>query len=151
MGRVWVLLTMCFLETVVRGFYGIFYGGEENQGGNPNRGESAPFNLSPQLNRPAGVGNFQPDPFFANGAPTGGVTVGYPLNVFNGFPVSSLQFRSLATNFRNPMVQEWNLSIQQELPGQMALELGYEGNHQSHQLLQPDRMPARTFLQPTRR
>jgi outer membrane receptor protein involved in Fe transport len=27
-------------KTVIRGFYGIFYGGEENQGGNPNRGES---------------------------------------------------------------------------------------------------------------
>ena len=80
-------------KTVIRGFFGIFYGGEENQGGNPNRGESAPFNVSPQLNRPAGVGSFQPDPFFANGAPTGGVTIGYPLNVFNGFPVSSLQFR----------------------------------------------------------
>ena len=34
-------------KTVVRGSYGIFYGGEENQGGNPNRGESAPFNESP--------------------------------------------------------------------------------------------------------
>ncbi len=42
-------------KTVFRGFYGIFYGGEENQGGNPNRGESAPFNLSPQLNRPGSV------------------------------------------------------------------------------------------------
>jgi hypothetical protein len=125
-------------RTVIRGFYGIFYGGEENQGGNPNRGESAPFNLSPQLNRPAGVGSFQPDPFFANGAPTGGVSVGYPLNVFNGFPVSSLQFRSVATNFRNPMVQEWNLSVQHELPGQMVAQVGYQGNHQAHQLLQPD-------------
>ncbi len=125
-------------KTVIRGFYGIFYGGEENQGGNPNRGESAPFNESPQLNRPAGVGSFQPDPFFANGSPVGGVSVGYPTNVFTGFPVSSLQFRELAPDFRNPMVQEWNLAIQQELPGQMALELGYEGNHQSHQLLQPD-------------
>jgi Carboxypeptidase regulatory-like domain len=47
-----------FPKTVLRGFYGIFYGGEENQGGDPNRGESAPFNLSPQLNRPAGVGSF---------------------------------------------------------------------------------------------
>ncbi len=36
------------------------------------------------------------------------------------------------------MVNEWNLSVQHELPGQMALEVGYEGNHQSHQLLQPD-------------
>ncbi|MCU1235833.1 MAG: TonB-dependent receptor, partial [Candidatus Solibacter sp.] len=33
-------------KMVVRLGYGIFYGGEENQGGNPNRGESAPFNIS---------------------------------------------------------------------------------------------------------
>jgi hypothetical protein len=125
-------------KTVVRGFFGIFYGGEENQGGNPNRGESAPFNQSPQLNRPNGVGPFQPDPLMGNGLTTGGISVGYPSNVFTGFPVSSLQFRSIAQDFRNAMVQEWNLAIQEELPGQMALEVGYEGNHQSHQLFQPD-------------
>jgi hypothetical protein len=125
-------------KTVIRGFYGIFYGGEENQGGNPNRGESAPFNESPSLNRPAGVSSFQPDPLLGNGQPTGAISVGYPVNVFTGAPLSSLQFRSVAEDFRNPMVQEWNFAVQQELPGQMALELGYEGNHQSHQLLQPD-------------
>src|SRR5581483_10899507 len=127
-----------FPKTVIRGAYGAFYGGEENQGGNPNRGEAAPFNLSPQLNRPQGVGTFQPDPLFANGNPTGGVSVGYPLNVFNGFPVSSLQFREVAPDFINPLVQKWNLSVQQELPGQMALEVNYTGNHGSHQLQQPD-------------
>jgi hypothetical protein len=125
-------------KTVIRGAYGMFFGGEENQGGSPNRGESVPFNSSPQLNRPADVGNFQPNPYFAGGAWTGGVSGGYPLNVFTTLPVSSLQFRSVATNFRNPLVHKWNLSVQQELGGSMALEVGYQGNHSAHQLLQPD-------------
>ena len=125
-------------KTVIRGSFGIFYGGEENQGGNPNRGESAPFNESPQFNRPNGVNQFQPDPLMANGNPTMGISVGFPANPFSGTPVSSLALREIAPDFRNGMVQEWNLSIQHELPGQMALEVGYLGNHQSHQLYQPD-------------
>jgi len=125
-------------KTVVRGFYGIFYGGEENQGGNPNRGESAPFNESPQLNRPNGVTEFQPDPLMANGSAIGGLSVGFPVNVFTGYPVSSLAFREVAQDFDNPMVQEWNLSVQHQFSSDLALEVGYLGNHQSHQLLQPN-------------
>jgi hypothetical protein len=128
-------------KTVIRAAYGIFYGGEEQQGGNPNRGESAPFNESPQLNRPAGVSQFAPDPFFANGNATGGITVGYPQTVFTTFPVSSLQFREVSNDFLNPMVQKWNVTVQQELGGSMALEVGYQGNHSSHQLFQPDDNP----------
>ncbi len=128
-------------KTVIRAAYGIFYGGEEQQGGNPNRGESAPFNESPQLNRPGGVSQFSPDPYFANGAATGGVSVGYPATVFTTYPVSSLQFREVANDFLNPMVQKWNFAIQQDLGHQMALEVGYQGNHSSHQLFQPDDNP----------
>lgn len=128
-------------KTVIRAAYGIFYGGEEQQGGNPNRGESAPFNESPQLNRPAGVSQFEPDPYFANGAAIGGITIGYPQTVFTTYPVSSLQFREVANDFRNPMVQKWNVTVQRELGYQTALEVGYQGNHQSHQLFQPDDNP----------
>jgi hypothetical protein len=128
-------------KTVIRAAYGIFYGGEEQQGGNPNRGESAPFNESPQLNRPGGVSQFDPDPFFANGAATGGVSIGYPATVFTTYPVSSLSFREVANDFLNPMVQKWNFAIQQDLGHQMALEVGYQGNHSSHQLFQPDDNP----------
>jgi hypothetical protein len=132
-------------KTVIRAAFGIFYGGEEQQGGNPNRGESAPFNESPQLNRPAGVNGFDPNPFFANGNWTGGISTGFPLNVFTTQPVSSLQFRSVSQDFRNPMVQKWNLSVQQQLTESMSLELGYQGNHSSHQLLQPDFNAAPNF------
>ncbi|HEY1341074.1 MAG TPA: carboxypeptidase regulatory-like domain-containing protein [Bryobacteraceae bacterium] len=132
-------------KTVIRAAFGIFYGGEEQQGGNPNRGESAPFNESPQLNRPSGVNGFDPNPFFANGAWTNGITTGFPVNVFTTSPVSSLQFRSVSQNFLNPMVQKWSLVVQQQLPSQMALEVGYQGNHSSHQLLQPDFNAAPNF------
>ena len=118
-------------NTVFRLGYGIFYGGEENQGGNPNRGESVPFNESPNLNRPAGVGSFDPNPFF-----TGGVAGGYPANVFS-LP-APVAFRGVSTDFRNSLVHKWNVAVQRELRGQMALEFAYVGNHQAHQLFQPD-------------
>jgi hypothetical protein len=120
-----------FKNTVFRLGYGIFYGGEENQGGNPNRGESAPFNISPNLDRPAGVGIFETNPFFANG-----FSAGYPSNVFS-LP-APISFRGVATNFRSSLVHKWNIAVQHELPGRMALEVAYVGNHQGHQLFQPD-------------
>ncbi len=125
-------------KTVFRGSYGVFYGGEENQGGNPNRGESVPFNESPVLQRPpsgAGSNIFDTNPYFA-----GGLSAGFPSNIFSlPAPVS---FRSLAVDFRNSIVYKWNLAAQHELGRQWALELAYVGNHQAHSLLQPDQNAA---------
>jgi hypothetical protein len=39
------------------------------------------------------------------------------------------------------MVQKWNFSVQQDIGHEMAIELGYQGNHSSHQLFQPDDNP----------
>ncbi len=118
-------------KTVVRVAYGIFYGGLENQGGNPNRGESVPFNESPNLSQPGGLSVYQNNPYFP-----GGFSGGFPTNVFT-LP-APISFRGVATDFQASMVQKWNFAIQQELPWQSSIEFGYEGNHQSHQLLQPD-------------
>jgi hypothetical protein len=113
-------------KTVVRAGYGIFYGGEENQGGNPNRGEAAPFNITVNLDRLAGVGVFDPNPFF------NGVQNGFPINIFT-LP-APIAFRSVAQNFRNPMVHKWNFAVQREFAGGNTFELSYVGNHQAHQL-----------------
>ncbi len=118
-------------KTVIRLGYGIFYGGEENQGGNPNRGEGVPFNESPILDRSATDSVWATNPFF-----TGGLQAGYPVNVFTlPAPVS---FRSLAQDFRNSLVHKWNVAVQRQLPWQMALEVAYVGNHQAHGLIQPN-------------
>jgi hypothetical protein len=118
-------------RTVIRAGYGIFYGGEENQGGNPNRGESVPFNQSTDLARAADNPIFEQNRYFP-----GGLHGGFPINVFSlPAPVS---FRGVAVNFRNGMVHKWNVAVQHELPWQSALEIAYVGNHQAKQLFQPD-------------
>jgi len=123
-------------KSVIRAGYGVFYGGEENQGGNPNRGEGIPFNETVQMNRTQGISkyiavsdaactgcNFMP----------GGLTGGFPASPFT--LNANIQFRGIQPDFRNPLVHKWNLMVQRELPGNMALEIGYEGNHQAHQVI----------------
>ena len=118
-------------KTVIRLGYGIFYGGEENQGGYPNRGEAVPFNESVELESPPGTNVWATNPYFA-----GGMSGGFPTNVFS-LP-APVQFRSISTDFRNSIVHKWNVAVQRQLPWQMALEVAYVGNHQAHALLQPD-------------
>jgi hypothetical protein len=127
-------------RTVIRLGYGIFYGGEENQGGSPNRGEAVPFNETVNLTRRAGVSSYigVSDPACAiNGSSCdyfpGGLTGGYPIDVLNG--AAQVSLLGVQKDFRNGLVHKWNVIVQRELPGQMALELGYEGNHQAHQLV----------------
>jgi hypothetical protein len=125
-----------FEKTVLRIGYGIFYGGEENQGGSPNRGEGVPFNETVNLTRTQGVSTYigvsqsqcQGCDYF-----TGGFSGGYPSSPFT--ENASVSMRGVQTDFDNPLVHKWNFVIQRELPSGMALEVGYEGNHQAHQLI----------------
>jgi hypothetical protein len=117
-----------FQKTVLRGGYGLFYGGEENQGGSPNRGLGVPFNQIMDLNL---------DSAFQQGHPfLGRFSDGWPLNTFN-LP-ANISFRGVDTNFRNPLVQKWNFSIQQDLGWNSALEVSYIGSKGSRQLINWD-------------
>jgi hypothetical protein len=122
-------------KMVLRLGYGIFYGGEENQGGSPNRGEGVPFNETVSLVRAQGISSYTgiSDP----------LCVGcdyFPSGLGGGFPGNPfalnapIQFRGVQPDFRNPLVHKWNAIVQRELPWNMSLEVGYEGNHQAHQV-----------------
>ena len=104
-------------KTVVRVGYGIFYGGEENEGGDPNRGESLPFNQEAQL---IPQNNFQPNPFIRTFAD------GFPLDTFS-LP-APIRFRTPAFNFRTPLVHKWNFAIQRELGYHTVAEVSYVGS-----------------------
>ncbi len=103
--------------TVVRAGYGIFYGAEENEGGNPNRGENIPFNQETQFNadRPS-----QRNPFI------GTMADGFPVNSFT-LP-APISFRSVYTNRRWPLVHKWNLNIQRDIGWNTIFELAYIGS-----------------------
>ncbi len=123
-------------KNVIRIGYGIFYGGEENQGGSPNRGEGVPFNETVNLTRYQGnssyVGISQSQCTNCDFMP-GGFVGGYPASPFT--LNAGVSMRGVQPDFRNPLVHKWNFTFQRELSPNTTLELGYEGNHQSHQVI----------------
>ena len=123
-------------KTVLRIGYGIFYGGEENQGGSPNRGEGVPFNETVNFTRYQGnssyVGVSQAQCLNCDFFP-GGFAAGYPSSPFTAN--AGVSMRGVAPDFRNPLVHKWNVVLQREVGWGTSVEVGYEGNHQAHQLI----------------
>lgn len=106
-------------KTSVRGGWGLFYT-------TPNGSD-----ITSATQNPPFFVNFlvDPTPSFVNPLPQLSaafpVRYGENLNFSNFFPMS---IQSLALNYRNAQIQQWNFTIQQELPGRISLQAAYVGN-----------------------
>ena len=126
-------------KMVLRLGYGIFYGGEENLGASPIRGEGVPFNETVTLAAAQGTSSYigisEPQCVGCDFIPNG-LASGIPANPFA--LSAAIKLLGVQTDFDNPLVHKWNVILQRELPANMALEVGYEGNHQAHQVILAD-------------
>ena len=125
--------------TVIRGGYGIYYQRVSNQsllqtsGGSPFSEDfsAAPFTVTPQNAFPGQRPNSdfplatvatvpRLTAFLEDGTPVFDSPSGAPLGGFRFFPVR---------NFRAPYAQQWNLTVQRQLPWRMVAEIGYVGTN----------------------
>ena len=114
-------------KTVWRAGYGIFYGGQENGPySNPSPGFNPPFFTNESYVSPCSA---------ADANPAGSdCTIPGLRFLANGFPASSLTdpntpiFFSVDRNLPTPYMQQWHMSVQQEVPGESVLELTYAGS-----------------------
>jgi hypothetical protein len=127
--------------TVLRGGYGIFYGGQENGPySNPSPGFNPPFFVTQSFNGPCGAASANPA-LFASGNDCavpgisnlpGGIPGSAGFSV--GFPATSLTDPNTPTLFSvdpklvTPYMQQWNFGIERELGGNTMLQITYAGS-----------------------
>ena len=125
---------------VLRGGYGIFYGGQENGPFSfPSPGFNPPYFLSQSFSPPCGSSS----PADANPDDPGNCAIGLKpgdtsqmINNFwtQGFPANSLSdpnnplLYSIDRNIKTPMMQQWHLGIEYQLPSDTMLEISYAGS-----------------------
>lgn len=127
--------------TVVRGGYGIFYGGQENGPySNPSPGFNPPFFVTQSFNGPCGAASANPALFASgNDCAVPGISNlpgGIPgsAGIAVGFPATSLTDPNTPTLFSidpklvTPYMQQWNFGIERQLGGNMMVQVTYAGS-----------------------
>jgi len=129
---------------VLRGGYGIFYGGQESGPFSfPSPGFNPPYFLSQSFNSPCG----SPVPANANPADENNCAIGLKpgdssqmiANFWTqGFPANSLTdpnnplLYSIDRNIRTPMMHQWHFGLEYQLPAETVLGVSYAGSHGTH-------------------
>jgi hypothetical protein len=118
-------------QTVLRGGYGVFYSALFTYW-DSNFESVNGFASTNTIYNPPNGNNLLTAFQFRNGLPS---APNQPLGARLGpnlFATSSADYRE--PNSRTPMSQQWNLSLQQQLPGGFLVEAAYSANHGTHLL-----------------
>ncbi len=125
-------------KTSLRGGYGVFYS-QIRQQANNGVNLAQPFSLRLTItNPPQGLDN----PYAATGNP-------FPFTPPAGAAAQTYKFTrpltlsNFAPDFRNAIVQQWNLNVQQELWGSYLVTAAYAGSKGNHLFQQYQANPAR--------
>ena len=138
-------------KLVLRGGYGIFYGGFENRGYSPNIGENYPFQFSFSFFQPDSAHPIQfTNPDGSVCSPATFVTVGFSCIPLQPTLVnaSGLQLRGIQFNYITPYTQGFNLITQYQLTPETSIELGYVGSLARHLEVFPNANLAPVILPP---
>lgn len=116
-------------KTAIRAGYGISYVLFLRQGGDSYLAYNGPFVVNSQITQSPSSGLCQP-----TSAPTScfrPTEMGYPEGFTSpaNFSTATTKTVYVDPNIRMPYVQNWHLSVQRELPGNVLLDLAYVGNH----------------------
>jgi hypothetical protein len=127
-------------KTVIRAGYGILHDSSWNQGGQglwqnpPYYAEVDPPTFLFGYGQVAGTltGGFLVDPTTPSSTPVaGGAVLSSPVNPAN----YTGTIQSMNRNFRQGMVQQFNLNVEHQLPGNVVLTAGYAGTRSTHILI----------------
>ena len=113
-------------RTVVRGGFGIFYGGLQSQG-NTNLGDNFPFSLSANLPAPSCT---------SASCPSNGITLenGLASVLAGGLQsfVSYPGFHGIDPQIKTPYTENYSLSVQQAITNTLVASVSYVGNVSRH-------------------
>ena len=131
-------------KTVVRGGFGIFFGGIESVGFFPNLGANPPFLFTSNL--PSGACSS------TAGCPTNGITLenGFNAAIASGLAnyVSTPDLRMYPSNIQTPYTESFNLTVQQQITQDTTVTLSYVGALGRHLTSNPKANQIPTLLAP---
>jgi hypothetical protein len=124
-------------KLVVRGGFGLFFGGLESVGGSPNLGNNYPFSINSNFNAPSCILN--------SPCATNGITLanGYSAQIAAGLQnlVALPTANEIDHNIKTTYSEQFNLSTQYAVSKNTSATLAYVGNVGRHLVVQSNNNP----------